>query len=99
FKVARMIEGGDAGSSPIHVRHIDVGHDDPGLRSPLAEDVTPWRYDEAVPIRCPAVCVPPALRRREDETAVFDGAGAQKNVPMLFARDLREGRRRGEEFR
>ena len=42
--------------------------------------------------------MPAALRRRENEAAVFDGAGAQQHMPMCFAGDLGEGGRRGQKL-
>ena len=77
---------------------IDLGHDHAGLGAAFGEDAAPRIDHQRMAEGLAAVLVLAALRRREHEAAVLDGARAHQHMPVRFAglpgeggRDRQEG--------
>ncbi len=91
-----MLQRRYLGARGGHGRRVDLRQDDAGLVAALGDDAAPGIDHERVTVGLAAVLMLAALRGREDEGAVLDGAGAVEHVPMGFAGLLRERRGDGE---
>src|SRR6185436_2608486 len=83
----------------LDLRGIDLSEEHAGLDAALGENLAPGGDDQRMAEGLTLVLVHTALRRREDEAARLDGAGAQQRVPMRLAGLSGEGRRHREERR
>ena len=80
-----MLQRRDARARGGDFGRIDLGHDHARLGAAFGEDAAPRIDDQRMAEGLAAVLVRAALRGREHEAAVLDGARAHQHVPMRLA--------------
>ena len=99
LEAAAVLQRRHAAARGRHFGRIDLGQDDARLGAALGEDAAPGIDHQRMAEGLAAVLVLAALRRREHEAAVLDGAGAIEHMPVRLAGLPGEGGRDGEERR
>ena len=93
FKTPAMAERRNFGARGDDLRRIDFGNNHARLGAGFREDASPRIDHERMAERFPPAFVAAALRRGENETAVFDGTRAEEHMPVRLAGLSGKGRR------
>ena len=81
LETASMLERGDFAACRGHFGRIDSCQHHAGLGAAFGEHVAPRVDDKRVAVRLAPVLMLAALRRRQDEGPVLDGARPIEHVP------------------
>src|SRR6185312_7473538 len=85
-ELARILQVGNLGACGKRLRRIDFSNDNARfVMRGLGKYSAPWVDDQRMAVGLAAVLMHAPLRGRDDESAVFDGARAQQDMPVRLA--------------